>query len=70
VLLLFAPPSTRHGRAFQRYDAARLFPNARGVTIEDTGHHIQHQQTARTIEEMRKFFDDTKDYRPAPSPMD
>ena len=64
VLLLFAPPSLRQGRAFQRHDAARYFPNARGVTVEDTGHHIQHEQTARTIEEMRKFFAETKDYTP------
>ena len=66
VLLLFAPPSRGSGRAVQRPDAARLFPNARGVTVEDTGHPIQHDQPARTIELMRAFFDETKDYRPAP----
>ncbi len=70
VLLLFAPPARGSGRAVQRHDAARLFPNARGVTIDDTGHPIQHDQPDRTIEEMRKFFADTKDYVPPAVPQE
>jgi len=54
VLLAFANRS--HMQSGQRLDAEQFIPNARTITIDDSGHWIHHDQPEALLAELRPFF--------------